>query len=220
MEFVKLDFDGNDLSFLLKSYNPDKSKRAQGLTTDQINNTVLQNQKLKDLIKKISHEWEGNAEKTAEEIVYEIGHLMTLPAVRTTALLLRVPIRHIIDGIYINKNGLEQLSMYVSTQPVVLMPSHRSYLDFLLVSYVMFEHNIQIPAIAAAQDFMNMKFVTSLLRRCGAFFMRRSFASDQLYKLIFTLYLQTILCSYDMPIEFFIEGTRSRTAKSLHPRLG
>lgn len=67
---------------------------------------------------------------------------------------------------------------------------------------------------------MNMKFVSCLLRRAGAFFMRRTFGSDQLYKLLFTLYIQTVLCSCDTPIEFFIEGTRSRTAKSLHPKLG
>ena len=35
--------------------------------------------------------------------------------------------------------------------PVVLLPSHRSYLDFLLVSYFLYEHNMQLPVIAAAQ---------------------------------------------------------------------
>lgn len=69
-------------------------------------------------------------------------------------------------------------------------------------------------------DFMNMKLVSSLLRRSGAFFLRRTFGSDQLYKLIFTLYTQHLLCSNMAPVEFFIEGTRSRTAKSLHPKLG
>ena len=69
-------------------------------------------------------------------------------------------------------------------------------------------------------DFMNMKVISSLLRRSGAFFMRRTFGTDRLYKLIFTLYLQAVLINRQNPIEFFIEGTRSRTAKSLHPKLG
>ena len=67
---------------------------------------------------------------------------------------------------------------------------------------------------------MNMQFVSCLLRRSGAFFLRRTFGSHMLYKLIFSLYTQTILCSVDGPVEFFIEGTCSRTAKSLHPKLG
>ncbi len=67
---------------------------------------------------------------------------------------------------------------------------------------------------------MNMQFVSALLRRSGAFFLRRTFGSDRLYKLVFSLYTQAILCRGDAPVEFFIEGTRSRTAKSLHPKLG
>ena len=70
------------------------------------------------------------------------------------------------------------------------------------------------------KDFLHMKVVSSFLRHSGAFFMRRTFGSDRLYKLIFTLYLQTVVHSRDTPVEFFIEGTRSRTAKSLHPKLG
>ena len=67
---------------------------------------------------------------------------------------------------------------------------------------------------------MNMKMVSAFLRRSGAFFLRRTFSSDQLYKAVFAGYVQALLSSGDAPLEFFIEGTRSRTAKSLHPKLG
>ncbi len=67
---------------------------------------------------------------------------------------------------------------------------------------------------------MNMKGVTGFLRRSGAFFLRRTFGSDKLYKTVFSVYVQTLLCRGVLPMEFFIEGTRSRTAKSLHPKLG
>lgn len=69
-------------------------------------------------------------------------------------------------------------------------------------------------------DFLGMSVVSGLLRRSGGFFLRRSFGSDRLYKVVFTLYVQTLLCSGHSPLEFFIEGTRSRTAKTLHPKLG
>lgn len=67
---------------------------------------------------------------------------------------------------------------------------------------------------------MKMKLVSSLLRQSGAFFMRRTFGTDCLYKAVFSEYVKTVLCSNDAPLEFFIEGTRSRTAKTLHPKLG
>ena len=67
---------------------------------------------------------------------------------------------------------------------------------------------------------MSMKGVSPLLRRSGAFFLRRTFGSDKLYKAVFSEYVKTVLYSGDCPMEFFVEGTRSRSGKSLHPRLG
>lgn len=69
-------------------------------------------------------------------------------------------------------------------------------------------------------DFMNARVVRRLFRHSGAFFMRRSFVSDKLYWVIFTEYIQNQLQRGDKPLEFFIEGTRSRTGKFLHPKLG
>ena len=67
---------------------------------------------------------------------------------------------------------------------------------------------------------MNMRVIRSLFRNSGAFFMRRSFVSDKLYWVIFTEYIQNQLQHGDKPLEFFLEGTRSRTGKFLHPKLG
>ena len=69
-------------------------------------------------------------------------------------------------------------------------------------------------------DFSGMKFLGSLLRQCGAFYIRRSFGTDKLYWAIFTEYVQTQLRNGDAPVEFFVEGTRSRTAKSYQPKIG
>ena len=93
-------------------------------------------------------------------------------------------------------------------------------MDFLLVSFVCFSTDIPLPFIAAAADFMNMRVVRTLFRNSGAFFMRRSFMSDPLYWVVFTEYIQNQLQFGDQPLEFFLEGTRSRTGKFLQPRLG
>lgn len=69
-------------------------------------------------------------------------------------------------------------------------------------------------------DFKNMRLVGELLRSCGAFFIRRSFAADDLYWTVFSHYIKALVRLSQEPLEFFIEGTRSRTNKSLHPKIG
>ena len=67
---------------------------------------------------------------------------------------------------------------------------------------------------------MGMQFFGWLLRNCGAFYIRRSFGDDSLYWAVFTEYVQTQICNGDFPIEFYVEGTRSRTSKSYTPKFG
>lgn len=113
-----------------------------------------------------------------------------------------------------------QLKDAAKNNPVVFIPSHRSYMDFLLVSYICFTMDIPLPFIAAAADFMNMRVIRTLFRNSGAFYMRRSFMTDPLYWVVFTEYIQNQLQNGNQPLEFFLEGTRSRTGKFLQPKLG
>jgi glycerol-3-phosphate O-acyltransferase len=101
--------------------------------------------------------------------------------------------------------------------PVVLVPTHRSYFDFLIVSSLFYRRHMLPPHIAARE---NMAFgpFGFLWRRAGAFFLRRSFA-DPLYKEVFRTYV-AYLIKEGFTQEFFIEGGRSRTGKTLPPRLG
>lgn len=69
-------------------------------------------------------------------------------------------------------------------------------------------------------DFQSMWLMGQLLRDCNAFFMRRSFTDDKVYKTVFDEYVKHIVTRGDAPIEFFIEGTRSRSGKSLMPKFG
>lgn len=47
--------------------------------------------------------------------------------------------------------------------PLIMIPTHRSYIDFLLVSYIFFAYKIQCPHIAAAEDFLNVTIVHHIL---------------------------------------------------------
>lgn len=114
--------------------------------------------------------------------------------------------------------GLERVVECVKQHPVVLVPCHRSHFDYMVLSYIFREHFLSPPHIAAG---INLSFwpVSWLLRGSGAFFIRRSFDNNELYKLVFHRYLTTMI-RQGYTLEFFIEGGRSRTGKILTPKLG
>lgn len=106
--------------------------------------------------------------------------------------------------------------------PILFVPTHRSYADFLLFSFVCFSLDMPLPSIAAGIDFLGLNQIASLMRSCGAFFIRRSFknSSDALYWHVFRAYIHNQIRGGERPLEFFIEGTRSRSGKSIYPRTG
>jgi glycerol-3-phosphate O-acyltransferase len=124
----------------------------------------------------------------------------------------------IYDGIEVDEEGLKRIREAARTGPVVLLPSHKSHLDYLLMSYVCWRAGMAIPLIAAGD---NLAFWPAgpMLRRFGAFFIRRSFGGARLYTTLVDTYLRKLLSQWTT-IEFFIEGGRSRTGKLLSPKLG
>jgi len=101
---------------------------------------------------------------------------------------------------------------------VIYVPCHRSHLDYCLLSYLIHENGSVPPHIAAGVN-LNLPILGALLRRGGAFFLRRSFRSHKLYAAVFYEYLKTIQ-GQGVSIEYFIEGTRSRTGRLLAPKSG
>ena len=118
----------------------------------------------------------------------------------------------------IKLNHFEGLQHQAFGHEVIYVPCHRSHLDYVLMSYLIYEHGLTPPHIAAGIN-LNLPIVGSLARRCGAFFLRRSFRSQKLYAAVFNEYLSTIQAQ-GVSIEYFIEGTRSRTGRLLQPRAG
>jgi len=114
--------------------------------------------------------------------------------------------------------GFEKVIEKVRDHPVVLVPCHRSHFDYLIITYLCHLYFVSPPHIFAG---INMAFwpMAPLLRASGAFFVRRSFADNPLYKLVFRQYLM-FLIREGYTQEFFIEGGRSRTGKIMTPRLG
>ena len=122
----------------------------------------------------------------------------------------------IYDGI--DARGVERIKLLAETSTLVYVPCHRSHVDYLVLSYLLYSQGLMIPHVAAG-DNLDMPLIGPLLRRGGAFFMRRSFGDDRLYSAVFSEYLYQLF-RRGSPSEYFIEGGRSRTGRLLPPRTG
>jgi glycerol-3-phosphate O-acyltransferase len=113
---------------------------------------------------------------------------------------------------------VENLSGVADGAEIIYVPCHRSHMDYLLLSYIIYRKGFAVPHVAAGIN-LNMPVIGRFLRKGGAFFLRRSFKGDALYPVVFTKYLGFMMAR-GHPLEYFIEGGRSRTGRLLSPRTG
>ncbi|MEA3428910.1 MAG: 1-acyl-sn-glycerol-3-phosphate acyltransferase, partial [Thermodesulfobacteriota bacterium] len=102
--------------------------------------------------------------------------------------------------------------------PLILIPCHKSHIDYMILSYILYTNNMPCPLVAAGK---NLSFwpMGPMFRGSGAFFIRRTFKGAVLYSKVFVEYIYKLL-EEGFNIEFFIEGGRSRTGKLILPKLG
>ncbi|WP_180028255.1 glycerol-3-phosphate 1-O-acyltransferase PlsB [Acinetobacter sp. YH16032] len=156
------------------------------------------------------------AERRAIGYVNEIASDYSHATVRFAEQALTRLWTQLYDGVEVhNFNTVRELA---KDYEIIYTPCHRSHIDYLLLSYVIYKRGMMVPYIAAG-DNLNMPFVGQLLRGGGAFFIRRTFRGNALYTTVFKEYLYSIL-SRNTPLEYFIEGGRSRTGRLLPPKTG
>lgn len=122
------------------------------------------------------------------------------------------------SGTEFDIRGLEAVRQRAQTTNLVYLPCHQSHLDYIALSYILYDRGLALPHIASG-DNLNLPILGKLLRHCGAFFIRRRFRDDDLYRSLITHYLRLILVR-GHPVEFFLEGTRSRSGFLMPARLG
>lgn len=125
---------------------------------------------------------------------------------------------NVFDGLVVDKEGIERVRHLGREAAVVFLPCHKSHIDYLLLSEVLYSHQMTTPVIAAGEN-LNFWPVGPVLRRGGAFFIKRSFRGQKLYSALVEAYIRKLVVE-GFNIEFFIEGGRSRTGKLLEPKLG
>ncbi|XP_051264088.1 dihydroxyacetone phosphate acyltransferase isoform X2 [Dicentrarchus labrax] len=213
----------SDLGYAFRTFNPQPYKGAPSCSTADLNKAVLESQYLSYMAKEIAMETGSSVEEVREEvcgILEEMSQNLQLGFIRMMAYTLSKVFKRLFTSILVNMEGLNMLQQAVQESPVILMPNHRSYMDFLAISYILFTYDIPVPVIAAGIPLAGMKMVGEILRRSGAFFIRRAIGSDKLYWAVLSEYVKTIVRRGFAPVEFYVEGLRSRTLKSLLPKLG
>lgn len=156
------------------------------------------------------------AKKLALKYGDEISSNMSHSAIRFLDIILTWVWNKIYNGVEVN--NIERLRDVSKDNGIIYTPCHRSHIDYLLLSYVLFKNSMAPPHIAAGIN-LNMPVVGPILRRGGAFFMRRTFKGNKLYASVFDEYMHT-MCKSGFPIEYFVEGGRSRTGRTLSPKVG
>lgn len=155
---------------------------------------------------------EAQARKYIREIAADYSHTV----IRALEVIFDWVWNRLYDGIRLY--NMDKLNKVAKDYEVIYVPCHRSHIDYLLLSFVVYRNGLVPPHIAAGIN-LNLPVVGTILRRGGAFFMRRSFRDNPLYATVFSEYLHT-MTARGYSIEYFVEGGRSRSGRMLQPRTG
>ncbi|MFL5320056.1 MAG: 1-acyl-sn-glycerol-3-phosphate acyltransferase, partial [Myxococcaceae bacterium] len=188
---------------------------------DRIIEETLRDRSLTDSLAAISKDSGRSLESLQREAEKDLQQIAARPstfAVGILAPLLHRIFNRIYDGIEVDEEGLSRAMKSATKAPLVLCPSHKSHIDYLVLSYVLWNRGYQTPVVAAGAN-LAFPVVGPILRRAGAFFLRRSFKDDKVYGAAFKAYVRKLIHD-GIHQEFFPEGGRSRTGKLLPPKLG
>lgn len=152
----------------------------------------------------------------AEKYVKEISASYSPRTVRFLSILLAKLWNKIYSGLEVN--NIKHVRELAQDHELIYVPCHRSHTDYLLLSYQLYKEGLAPPHIAAG---INLNFwpIGPILRKGGAFFIRRTFKGNKLYTAVFNEYLYRLL-NKGTPVEYFQEGGRSRTGRLLTPKTG
>jgi glycerol-3-phosphate O-acyltransferase len=188
---------------------------------EEIKESILTGERLREFMAQHSQKRDiplTEVRKKADGYLEEIAAKHSAWLVKFFASTLGSIIKAMFDGYTVNYEMLTRLKKMALRGPVIVLPCHKSHIDYLMISYVLYHNNMAVPLIAAGK---NLSFwpLGPIFRYAGAFFLRRTFRGAILYAIVFKEYIHKMLAE-GFNIEFFLEGTRSRTGKLLMPKLG
>ena len=186
----------------------------------QMFKALLKNPAITQLIQdesKSKKQSEAKTTKQALTIMDEIAGDYRESMVRVGERVLHWLWNRLYKGIEVNNaNTLRELAD--DGHEIIYVPCHRSHMDYLLLTYIIYQQGLVTPRIAAG---INLNFWPAgpFFRKAGAFFIRRSFRGNRMYSTIFREYL-SLLFERGYPVKYYSEGGRSRTGRLLEPKTG
>jgi glycerol-3-phosphate O-acyltransferase len=121
-------------------------------------------------------------------------------------------------SVEVDGKSVEQLRQLSARFPLAFLPSHRSYLDPLVLRSALHRQGFAPNHVLGG---LNVGFwpIGPVARRSGVVFIRRSVRGDPVYKLVLREYI-AYLVRKRFNVEWYIEGGRTRTGKLRPPRYG
>jgi len=210
------------LTLLLHLNNEDRAYRGpyKRSKEDKVRR-ILKERRLNEDLQKVAERTGRPLEsvlKEADKTLHEIASDTSERVINILRILFDFVWSRTLEGIDVPKHELDRIRDLNREGPVVLLPCHRSHVDYLVIAYEFEKMGLNFPRFAAGDNLSKWP-LGAILRRAGAFFIRRSFKGETIFPLVFDAYLRHVLRERHILI-FFMEGGRSRTGKLLHPKIG
>ncbi|MEN9580447.1 MAG: hypothetical protein RJA70_3456 [Pseudomonadota bacterium] len=187
---------------------------------DRIRQEILRSRRFQSAVSKLTSTSEDREKllKSADSMLREMQALPSGAATSFMDVALEKIFSRIYHGIEIDEEGLGRVREAAKEGTLILLPSHKSHIDYLVVSYMFYQASLPLPYIVAGD---NLAFFPMglIFRRAGAFFIRRSFRGDRLYPVVVDAYVRRLIKD-GHNLEVFLEGMRSRSGKLLNPKFG
>jgi glycerol-3-phosphate O-acyltransferase len=228
--FIKKNTDGGDRELapalrhdLLALFNRHQQSVTgpMRLSREEIRQRILTSRRLLEFMKKFARRRNISPYRARREAMGHVDDIAALPhpwVIRVALAVADRLVAKLFDGLVVDEAGVKHLKQVSRQAPLALIPCHKSHMDGLALSYVMYRSDLPCPHIFAGR---NLAFwpMGWFLRRVGAFFVRRSFKGAVFYANVFSEYIHLLL-RQGTNIAAFIEGTRSRSGKLLPPQAG
>ncbi|XP_068955057.1 glycerol-3-phosphate acyltransferase 1, mitochondrial [Petaurus breviceps papuanus] len=223
------------LSYVLFVQERDVHK---GMFATNVAENVLNSSRVQEAIEEVASELnsrDGSAQqqsksiskvkKRAKQILQEMVANVSPAMIRLTGWVLLKLFNSFFWSVQIHKGQLEMVKAATEMNlPLIFLPVHKSHIDYLLLTFILFCHNIKAPYIAAGNN-LNIPIFSTLIRKLGGFFIRRRLdetsdgRKDTLYRALLHGHIVELLRQQQF-LEIFLEGTRSRSGRTSHARAG
>ncbi len=188
---------------------------------DRLRDEVIRSPKLQKVIADMAGEGEKERAVIRSRALRMLGEMeaaLDMSAMNALDRVFTQVVSRMFSAVEVDEPGIERLREHAKEGTLVYLPSHKSHMDYLALAWILYRHKLPLPLIAAG-DNLNFFPMGPIFRRAGAFFIRRSFSGDRLYAAVVDAYMRRLIKD-GWPLEFFLEGGRSRTGKLLSPKLG